>query len=47
MAQRLGHSKGVIVGVNIGKSKAAAETEALADYVDSAQQLDPDLSAGG
>jgi len=41
VAQRLGCDKGVIVGVNIGKSKAAAETEAVADYVDSARQLGP------
>ena len=41
MAQRLGCDKGVIVGVNIGKSKAAAETEAVADYVDSARRLGP------
>jgi dihydroorotate dehydrogenase len=41
VAGRLAQKRDVVVGVNIGKSKAATGAEILADYVESTEQLGP------
>jgi dihydroorotate dehydrogenase len=39
VARRLAGQRDIVLGVNIGKSKAAAPEETIADYVDSAEKL--------
>jgi len=41
VARRLSGARDLVVGVNIGKSKAATPDETIADYVESAERLGP------